>query len=95
MIEGYFNFVGEQELMFVCQTSHAQIKECVVSFLQGFGAASQETGAAILPGLPGADPHRAACPESGLCNARVHTVRVGTLKNLIVQIFHMITSCTN
>lgn len=72
-----------------------RLKNVFLSFLQGFGAASQETGTAILPGLPGANPHRAACPESGLCNARVHTVRVGTLKNLIVQIFHMITSCTN
>lgn len=48
-----------------------------LSFLQGFGTTSQKTGTTILLGLPGAHSHRAACPESGLCNARVHTVRVG------------------
>lgn len=53
--------------------------------LQGFGAASPEVGATVLPGLPGADPHRPARPESGLCHAGVHTVWVGIDKDVTIH----------
>lgn len=49
--------------------------------LQGFSATGPEVGTTVLPGLPGANPHRPACPESGLCNAGVHTVWVGINKD--------------
>lgn len=69
----------ETENMYDCRSSCGQINY-EFSFLQGFSPTSQETGTAVLSGLPGANPHRSACPESGICNARVHTVWVGTQK---------------
>lgn len=77
----------------VCRTSHAHmINE--LSFMQGFGAASPEIGTTVLPGLPGANPHRPACPESGLCNARVHTVWVGIQRDTLIHTLLIETSCS-
>lgn len=45
-------------------------------FLQSAGQKSKKTGPAVLPGIPGADPHRPAGTESGFSYARIHTVRV-------------------
>lgn len=64
-----------------------------MSFLQGFGATSQETGTTILPGLSGANPHRPACPESCLSNAGVHTVWVGMHKDALIHTPLINTSC--
>lgn len=49
--------------------------------MKGFSATSPEVGTTVLLGLPGANPHWPACPESGLCNAGVHTVWVGYKSN--------------
>ena len=62
--------------------------------MQGFGAASPEIGTTVLPGLPGANPHRPACPESGLCNARVHTVWVGIQRDTLIHKLLIETSCS-
>lgn len=47
--------------------------------MQGLSATSPEVGTAVLSSLPGANPHRPACPESGLCNAGVHAVWVSNV----------------
>lgn len=82
----------ETENMYDWQSSCGQINY-ELSFLQGFSATSQETGTAVLSGLPGANPHRSACPESGICNARVHTVWVGIQKNALIHALLINTSC--
>lgn len=76
------------------KSSNAQINSQVVSFLQGFSTTSQEVGTTVLPGLPGANPHRPACPESGLCNAGVHTVWVCIHKTPHPYISDLIYSIT-
>lgn len=73
-------------------TSHAQINWWVLSSLQGLSATSPEVGTTVLPGVPGANPHRPACPESGLCNAGVHTVWVCIHKDALIRTLLIDTS---
>lgn len=60
----------------------AEVTYIVSPYLQGFSATSQETGTTVLSGLPGANPNGSARAEGGICNARIHTVWVRTVKHL-------------
>lgn len=77
-----------------CETSKSLLwslmyikKRVIFSSLQGFSATSPEVGTAVLPGIPGANSHRPACPESGLCDARIHTVWVCMNKDTWIHVY--------